>query len=160
ESSTPHRIRRDRRSRRVHHWLVAVAAVLLCRISGWGILYRGLRGESRAGSVRGGIGDMQKQPTYKLGLIVSLAAAGCTMTKMAPSGDAHADHITTSSSSGISAALTAADTSSAIPPDAAGAPARLSASPRPGGGARISTGDTASVKAWVVSPGRSPTARG
>ena len=98
---------------------------------------------------------MQKQPTYKLGLIVSLAAAACTTTKMAPSGDAHADHITTSSSSGVSAALTAADTSSAIPPDAAGAAACLSASPRHGEWAMIHTGDRDSVKAWVVYPERS-----
>jgi len=98
---------------------------------------------------------MQKQPTYKLGLILSLAAGACTTTKMAPSSDSHADHITTSSSSNASAALAAADTSSAIPPDAADAAARLSASPRHGEWAMIRTGDTDSVKAWVVYPERS-----
>ena len=98
---------------------------------------------------------MSKQPTYKLGLIISLAAAACTTTKMAPSGDAHTDHITTSSSSGVSAALAATDTSSTVPADAAGAAARLSASSRHGEWAMIRTGDGDSVKAWVVYPERS-----
>src|SRR6185369_6646688 len=48
-----------------------------------------------------------------------------------------------------------ADTSSALPPDAAGAPARLSASPRHGEWAMIRTGDGDSIRAWVVYPERS-----
>ncbi len=95
---------------------------------------------------------MRNQPTYRLGLIVSLAAAACTTTKMVPSSDAHTDHMTVSSAS---AAVAVADTSSALPPDATGAATRLSASPRHGEWAMIHTGGGDSIKAWVVYPERS-----
>jgi carboxymethylenebutenolidase len=74
---------------------------------------------------------------------------------MVPSSDAHTDHMTSSSVSSASAAVAATDTSSALPPDAAGAAARLSASPRHGEWAMIHTGDGDSIKAWVVYPERS-----
>jgi carboxymethylenebutenolidase len=86
---------------------------------------------------------------FKLGLVISIGTTACTTTKAAPATDAHTDHAVTSIST------VAADTSSAIPPDAAGAPARLSASPRHGEWVMIRTGDGDSIKAWVVYPERS-----
>jgi carboxymethylenebutenolidase len=91
---------------------------------------------------------MRITSAYKLGLAFSIGTSACTTTKAAPATDAHSDHI-------VSTALTAAvDTNSSIPADAAGAQARLSASPRHGEWAVIRTGDGDSVKAWVVYPER------
>lgn len=80
--------------------------------------------------------------------LFSLAVTACTTTKVVPStADTH-EH--------TSATMTAAATqSSALPPDAAGAPARLSASPRHGEWAIIHTGTGDSIRAWVVYPERS-----
>jgi len=84
----------------------------------------------------------------KLGFLVSIGSLACTTTKAAPATDGHADHMVSPASTA------AADTSSALPPDAAAAAARLSASPRHGEWAMIHTGGD-SVKAWVVYPERS-----
>jgi carboxymethylenebutenolidase len=90
-----------------------------------------------------------KNSAYHLGLIVALGAVACTTTKMAPSDDAHTDHVI-ASSTGV-----AADTSSAIPADAAGAAARLSSSPRHGEWVMLHTGNGDSLHTWVVYPERS-----
>jgi len=68
---------------------------------------------------------------------------------MVPPGDAHADHASTSAS------LPAAQGSTALPADAAGASARLSASPRHGEWVMIHTGNGDSLHTWVVYPERS-----
>jgi len=86
----------------------------------------------------------------RLGLILALAAA-CTTNKMVPATDAHADHAAPSSS----AAVAGASNDLRLPADAAGAPARLAASPRHGEYVTIHTGGTDSVRAWVVYPERS-----
>ncbi|HEY4733615.1 MAG TPA: dienelactone hydrolase family protein [Gemmatimonadaceae bacterium] len=82
-------------------------------------------------------------------VLVSIAAIGCTTTKMAPPADAHADH------AGATASVAAAPASKGLPPDAAGAPARLSASPRHGEWVMIHTGNGDSLHTWVVYPERS-----
>jgi carboxymethylenebutenolidase len=92
---------------------------------------------------------MRITSSCRLGLALSIGTVACTTTKIAPAADAHSDHIVSS------ALMIAADTNSAIPADAAGAQARLSASPRHGEWAVIRTGDGDSVKAWVVYPERS-----
>ncbi|HEV2715857.1 MAG TPA: dienelactone hydrolase family protein [Terriglobales bacterium] len=92
---------------------------------------------------------MQKPASY-LRLIVALGVVACTTTKMVPPNDTHADHIAVSS-----AVATVADTSSVIPPDAGGAAARLSASPRHGEWVMIRTGNGDSLHTWVVYPERS-----
>src|SRR2546429_556188 len=88
--------------------------------------------------------DMRITSAYKFGLLISIGSAACTTTKVAPASDAHADHAAPSASTAV------ADTNSAIPADAAGAQARLTASPRHGEWAMIRTGDGDSLKAWVV----------
>jgi len=85
---------------------------------------------------------------YALGLLASIALAGCTTTKMAPASDAHADHATMTS-------MPAAQASSSLPPDAAGAPVRLSSSPRHGEWVMIRTPSGDSLHTWVVYPERS-----
>lgn len=91
----------------------------------------------------------------RLGLILSLAGTACTTTKMVPAADSH-DH----GGSGVAmsvpngaAAVTFGDPR--LPPDAAGAPARLAASPRHGEYVTIRTGGGDSLRAWVVYPQRS-----
>jgi len=86
--------------------------------------------------------------SYALGLLASIALAGCTTTKIAPASDAHADHATITS-------MPAAQASSSLPPDAAGAPARLSSSPRHGEWVMIHTPSGDSLHTWVVYPERS-----
>ena len=82
-----------------------------------------------------------------LALIVTITGAACTTTKVVPAtADTH-DHTATVS--------TAAPQSSALPPDAAGAAGRLSASPRHGEWAMIRTPTGDSIRAWVVYPERS-----
>lgn len=91
---------------------------------------------------------MKIPAALRLGLVVSVATVACTTTKAAPASDAHADHVASPSAA-------VADTSSAIPADAAGAEARLRASPRHGEWVMIRTGDGDSIKTWVVYPERS-----
>jgi carboxymethylenebutenolidase len=88
---------------------------------------------------------------HKLSLIVSLSALACTSNKVVPAADTHADHGTPSPS----AAVVAATQTQGLPPDAAGAPARLSASPRHSEWVTIRTGDGDSLRTWVVYPERS-----
>ena len=92
----------------------------------------------------------------RLGLILPLASTACTTTKMAPAADSR-DHggsgIVVSVPNGASAAVTFGDPR--LPPDAAGAPARLAASPRHGEYVTIRTGGADSLRAWVVYPQRS-----
>lgn len=86
--------------------------------------------------------------TPSIALVLSLTASACTTAKVAPAtADTH-DH-------GSATAVTAAPQSTTLPPDAAGAPARLSASPRHGEWAMIRTGTGDSIRAWVVYPERS-----
>src|SRR6476659_1303448 len=79
-------------------------------------------------------------------------STACTSTQTVPAADAHtgADHAPSSSASAI-----ATVDSHGLPPDAAGAPARLNSSPRHGEYAMIRTGDGDSIRAWVVYPERS-----
>jgi len=87
----------------------------------------------------------------RLGLIFSLAGTACTTSKAVPAADSHTDHAAPSASGGVASA----SNDSRLPADAAGAPARLSASPRHGEWAIIRAGDGDSVRAWVVYPERS-----
>jgi len=86
---------------------------------------------------------------HKLGLIIAGGALACTTSKVTPANDAHSDHVMSSASAG------AADTSSALPADAAAASARLSSSPRHGEWVMLRTGDGDSLHTWVVYPQRS-----
>ena len=89
---------------------------------------------------------MRNHTTSIVALLFAIAAA-CTTTKVVPaSADTH-DHSTTVSAP--------APQSSALPADAAGAPARLSASPRHGEMTMIHTPTGDSIRAWVVYPERS-----
>lgn len=88
-----------------------------------------------------------------LALTLSLFGTGCTSNKMVPAADSHtgADHAMPSSS--VSSATAPDDRG--LPPDAAGALARLSTSPRHGEWVVIRTGGGDSLRAWVVYPERS-----
>lgn len=87
----------------------------------------------------------------RLGLVVSLGGLACTSNKVVPAADTHADHGPPSPSATV---VTATDTRG-LPPDAAGALARLSASPRHSEWITVRTGDGDSLRAWVVYPERS-----
>lgn len=89
---------------------------------------------------------MRNYTRSTVALVLSLAA-GCTTNKVVPAADTH-DHAATT-------LTTAAPQSAALPADAAGAPARLSASPRHGEWAMIRSGTGDSIRAWVVYPERS-----
>jgi carboxymethylenebutenolidase len=80
---------------------------------------------------------------------IFLVAAACTTSQVVPAADTH-DHGASSS-----AAVAAGTDSQQLPPDAAGALPRLSASSRHGEWAMIRTGGGDSVRAWVVYPERS-----
>ena len=84
--------------------------------------------------------------TTSTALILSLAA--CTTTKVVPAAADSHDHP-------ADAVAMTAPQSAALPPDAAGAPSRLSSSPRHGEWAMIRTGTGDSIRAWVVYPQRS-----
>jgi carboxymethylenebutenolidase len=89
----------------------------------------------------------------RLALTVSSLGVACTTNKVVPASDSHAaaDHAMppSSASSGI------ATDNRGLPPDASGALARLSSSPRHAEWAVIRTGGGDSVRAWVVYPERS-----
>ena len=90
---------------------------------------------------------MRNHATSKVALLLSVAAVACTTTKVVPgAADTH-DHTASS--------VAAAPQSGALPPDAAGAPSRLTASTRHGEWAMIRTGTGDSIRAWVVYPERS-----
>lgn len=82
--------------------------------------------------------------------MLSLAVLACTSNQMVPAADSHsvADHLPASAS-------VAVPQTQGLPPDAGGAMARLSTSPRHGEWAMIHTSDGDSVRAWVVYPERS-----
>jgi len=88
-----------------------------------------------------------------LGMALSLVAIACTNNKGASTVDTHsaADH---GASSPLAAGLSAPQTQG-LPPDASGALARLSSSPRHGEFVSIQTGGGDSVRAWVAYPQRS-----
>ena len=90
---------------------------------------------------------MRTRITSTVVLGLSFTFAACTTTKVVPAG------VDTHEHSGAVAAP--APQSSALPPDAAGAPARLAASPRHGEWAMIHTPTGDSIRAWVVYPERS-----
>jgi carboxymethylenebutenolidase len=92
---------------------------------------------------------MRLQSACELGLTALLGAIACTNSKMVPATDAHADH------GAMSSVAAAVDTSGALPPDAAGAGARLAASPRHGEWVMIRTGNGDSIHTWIVYPERS-----
>ena len=92
---------------------------------------------------------MRAITAYKLGILVCVGTTACTTNKMTPASDPHAEHSVSSSTTA------AVDTSSALPPDAAGAPARLATSPRHGEWVMIRTGNGDSLHTWVVYPERS-----
>jgi carboxymethylenebutenolidase len=86
----------------------------------------------------------------RLGLVVSLSGLACTSSKVAPAADTHTDHGVSSPSVALAATATRG-----LPPDATGALARLSASPRHSEWVTVRTGDGDSLRTWVVYPERS-----
>jgi carboxymethylenebutenolidase len=82
---------------------------------------------------------------------ILLACFACTSNKNVPVADSHsaADHGMPSTD------MAAAPQSQRLPPDAAGALARLNSSPRHGEWVTIRTGDGDSLRAWIVYPERS-----
>lgn len=88
----------------------------------------------------------------RLALTISFLVA-CTTNKVVPATDSHAaaDHAMPAPSASV---VIATDTRG-LPPDASGALARLSSSPRHAEWAVIRTGGGDSVRAWVVYPERS-----
>lgn len=82
----------------------------------------------------------------------SVLGTACTSNKMVPAADSHAgDHAVPAPSA---ANISASDTRG-LPPDAAGALARLSNSPRHSEWVTIPTGNGDSLRAWIVYPERS-----
>lgn len=92
--------------------------------------------------------------TMMTGIAIALAAAmtACTTNQVVPAADTH-DHGDAMPASASASVM--AQTGQQLPPDAAGAQSRLSASPRHGEWAIIRTGGGDSVRAWVVYPQRS-----
>lgn len=86
-----------------------------------------------------------------LGLAFSFAGSACTTNKMVPAGDSHTDHAGPSSAAGV----VSASNDARLPPDASGALARLSVSPRHGEWITIRTGEGDSLRTWIVYPERS-----
>ena len=82
---------------------------------------------------------------------LALASLACTTNKVVPADDQHADHAAQSAPTMVAAT----SQTQGLPPDAAGALARLSSSPRHGEFVTIRTGAGDSVRAWVVYPERS-----
>ncbi len=82
-----------------------------------------------------------------------LASLACTTNKIVPTADSHsaADHATPFPSTTIAPA----PQTQGLPPDAAGALARLNSSPRHGEWVTIHLGPGDSLRAWVVYPQRS-----
>ena len=88
----------------------------------------------------------------RLALAVSFLGVACSSNKVVPATDSHAaaDHaVPPSSASSVSA-----QDNRGLPPDASGALARLSNSPRHGEWVTIRTGNGDSLRTWVVYPER------
>lgn len=94
-----------------------------------------------------------RNDTVRTCVALTLASLACTTSKIVPTADQHsaADHAVLSASATIAAAPQA----QGLPPDAAGALARLNSSPRHGEWVTIRTGGGDSLRAWVVYPERS-----
>jgi carboxymethylenebutenolidase len=93
-----------------------------------------------------------RSAAIRVSLSLSVLATACTSNKMVPAADSHAgDHVVPASS----AANISAPDNRGLPPDAAGAPARLASSPRHGEWVTIQTGNGDSLRTWVVYPERS-----
>ena len=88
-----------------------------------------------------------------LALTVSFLGAACSSTRTVPATDSHAaaDHAAPSAA----ASSVGTQDNRGLPPDAAGALARLASSPRHSEWAMIRTGDGDSLRVWVVYPERS-----
>jgi carboxymethylenebutenolidase len=88
-----------------------------------------------------------------LALTVSFLGAACSSTRTVPGTDSHAaaDHAAPS----VAASNVGTQDNRGLPPDAAGALARLASSPRHSEWAMIRTGDGDSLRVWVVYPERS-----
>ena len=107
-------------------------------------------GQRLAGLANRGTAKMKIRATVvSFGLLFATAVA-CTSNQVVPVADTH-DHATPAATS----QTVAAQDNRQLPADAAGAPARLSASPRHGEWAIIRTGGADSIRAWVVYPERS-----
>jgi carboxymethylenebutenolidase len=87
-----------------------------------------------------------------LTLSFSVLSTACTSNKMVPAADSHAGDHAVPASSATSVGIS---DNRGLPPDAAGALARLSSSPRHSEWVMIRTGDGDSLRAWVVYPERS-----
>lgn len=95
---------------------------------------------------------MRLQPeVFRLAVIISLVGMACTSNKVVPATDTHTDH----GGPSPSAAVVTASDNRGLPPDASGALARLSTSPRHSEWAIIRTGGGDSLRVWVVYPERS-----
>ena len=83
---------------------------------------------------------------------LTVASLACTTNRIVPTADQHsaADH-----AAATSATIAAAPQTQGLPPDAAGALARLNSSSRHGEWVTIRTGGGDSLRAWVVYPERS-----
>lgn len=88
-----------------------------------------------------------------LALIAPFLGTACSSTRAVPAGDTHAagDHAAQSAA----ASIVRTPDDGGLPPDAAGASARLASSPRHSEWAMIRTGDGDSLRLWVVYPQRS-----
>jgi carboxymethylenebutenolidase len=91
-----------------------------------------------------------------LALTVSFLGTACSSTRTVPASDSHAaaDHAARSPA----ASSVGKQDNRGLPPDAGGALARLTSSPRHSEWAMIRTGDGDSLRVWVVYPERSTTA--
>jgi carboxymethylenebutenolidase len=81
--------------------------------------------------------------------VLLLATLACTSNKTVPAGDAHSTGDHTATSTPVAAQI------AGLPPDAAGAPPRLSQSPRHGEWVSVRTNEGDSIRAWIVYPERS-----
>ena len=86
----------------------------------------------------------------------TLASLACTSNKIVPTADSHSG--ANQAAPGTSAAKAATPQAQGLPPDAAGALARLGNSPRHGEWVTIRTGGGDRLRAWVVYPERSTNA--
>jgi len=89
-----------------------------------------------------------------LALLALLGPLGCTHRTSTVSTDDHTDHAAAAAGSSATPAASAGAQGADLPPSAADARARLTASPRHGEWAMIKAGPSDSVRAWVVYPER------
>ena len=94
--------------------------------------------------------------SVRIWVTLCLTSLACTTNKIAPAADSHAgaDHAPPSASTTVAPALQ----TQGLPPDATGALARLSSSPRHGEWVSIRSGGGDSLRAWVAYPERSTNA--